>query len=464
MQLAAEEIQELRFTVVKGSNPGAKVGFEPGSRSIRIGRAVDNDIVIADASVSRSHARVEIRPEGCTIADLGSSSGLEKMGFTVGQAPEPLLSGDEFKLGDTILKFEVIAKKGALKRAEAREAGVAPKPSPIENIVGAFRRALATIGLRTPLLQAVGAACFAALIALGLWPEAPTIAPQSYAPLPIDYNAIHGTVSGEEYHADGALFEVPADSEGAGVYLRVLSGSGVEIRAGGRMVANVEAGGDWRSYAVIVLPRAIAESESPHLVVDHLGYSPADGPVAPDSVAGWGVARMWVVRVTDTASSPGRITSELAALKELYGQLEDDPANRFNLVKGLRTAIVGLMKLGGRPAVAYPIPFNATGNFENQVESAVTEIREGRLERALDRLVPALQVADVELTREYTRLANNLAVLKKRNAGGEIALIVPQILRLVPEPTDVRHRTALEASRTLTGSDLEAFQSAVKLP
>ena len=71
MKLPLDEVEEIRFVVVKGTSPGATVGFEPGVRSIRIGRAVDNDVVINDHSVSRAHCRVDIRQDGNFICDLG---------------------------------------------------------------------------------------------------------------------------------------------------------------------------------------------------------------------------------------------------------------------------------------------------------------------------------------------------------------------------------------------------------
>lgn len=464
MQLTPEDIQELRFTVVKGSNPGSKISFDPTTRQVRIGRAVDSDIVIADPSVSRNHARVEIRADGYTIVDAGSSAGMEKMGFRVGKTPEALVSGDEFKLGDTILRFEVVAKKGALKRAAARDAGPA-KPSPIANVVTALRRALSTMGLRTPLTQAIAGVCFLVLIVIGLLPAPPTIPPQASRALPIDYNAVWGYNDADSSHADGAVFDVPQDAEGVGVYLRILPGAGVEIRAGERTVTTVEAGRDWQPYSVLLLPRAIARTSAPHLILDYLGYAAAQGDVPPDAVRSWGVSRMWIVRVAEAVSSPGRLAEDVTALRELYGRVGDDPPARYNLVKGLRTTLIGLMKLAGRPAIAYALPSSMGGkDFDAQVAYALGEINERRLDRAIDRLLPALQIADVELAREHTKLANKLALLQKKQSGPEIAKLVPQILRMIPEPTDVRHRNALEVARTLKRKDLEAFQDLMNAP
>jgi pSer/pThr/pTyr-binding forkhead associated (FHA) protein len=49
--------------------------FELAKPSITLGRATTNDIALADAKVSRTHARVDCGAADCTIADLGSANG-----------------------------------------------------------------------------------------------------------------------------------------------------------------------------------------------------------------------------------------------------------------------------------------------------------------------------------------------------------------------------------------------------
>ena len=461
MQLGLGDVQEIRFTVIKGSNPGAKISFEPTPRTIRIGRSADNDLVVADATVSRQHAHVDIRDDGYSIKDAGSSSGLEKMGFRVGREPEPLQSGDELRLGDTILRFEVVAKKGAIKRVAAKESekeSGPPKPSPLTNVLAVFRRALSTMGLRSGRMQIIAAACFLVLVYVGLQPEPPTIAPQAADLLSIDYDGVWGYNEYDVSHAGGAVFQLPSDADGVGVYLRLLAGDGVEIHAGDRIATSIAAAGDWQSIHVLVLPRAIAADGVPTLKFDHLGYSAEMGPVPPDAVSGWGIGKMRIVRVTGGASSPSRVEEDLASMRELYGRLEDNPRHRYEMIVGLRRAMVGLMKLAGRPAVAYSLPISTGGRLDAQLDSALLEIRERRLDRAVDRLLPALQTADVDLTREYTKLANNLELMKRKESTAEIAQILPKILKLIPDPTDVRHRDALELSRTLWGDDLATFE------
>lgn len=78
--------------------------FELGKPDISLGRALTNDIIISDARVSRSHARLEWGPAGCTLVDLGSSNGTSINGVRV---PEKavLAGGDVIGLGSSQLRF-----------------------------------------------------------------------------------------------------------------------------------------------------------------------------------------------------------------------------------------------------------------------------------------------------------------------------------------------------------------------
>ena len=69
----------------------------------QIGRALDNDIVLNDASVSRHHAVVEARNGAFTLRDLGSQNGTWLHGQRISEAT--LGDGDALKLGDAIFTF-----------------------------------------------------------------------------------------------------------------------------------------------------------------------------------------------------------------------------------------------------------------------------------------------------------------------------------------------------------------------
>lgn len=69
----------------------------------RIGRALDNDIVVPDASVSRHHASIECRNGGFVLRDLESQNGTWLGDRRVIEAP--LGGGDTLRLGDALFTF-----------------------------------------------------------------------------------------------------------------------------------------------------------------------------------------------------------------------------------------------------------------------------------------------------------------------------------------------------------------------
>ena len=65
--------------------------------SLRIGRALDNDLVIADSRVSRYHAQIVRDTRGELVRDLGSTNGTAVDGRIIGE--ERLADGDRLSLG-----------------------------------------------------------------------------------------------------------------------------------------------------------------------------------------------------------------------------------------------------------------------------------------------------------------------------------------------------------------------------
>jgi pSer/pThr/pTyr-binding forkhead associated (FHA) protein len=68
-----------------------------------IGRSLDNDVVLAEAEVSRHHARIEYRNGAFEIVDLGSTNGTRVNGAPVARAR--LQDGDVIGLGMARLEF-----------------------------------------------------------------------------------------------------------------------------------------------------------------------------------------------------------------------------------------------------------------------------------------------------------------------------------------------------------------------
>jgi pSer/pThr/pTyr-binding forkhead associated (FHA) protein len=91
-----------------------KVAYEFAERSITIGRAPDNMIVIDDPSVSSRHAQLELVGETHRLKDIGSTNGTKVNGVPI---------------TETVLKFEDRIRFGAIEaRFEPDVHGSQPLP------------------------------------------------------------------------------------------------------------------------------------------------------------------------------------------------------------------------------------------------------------------------------------------------------------------------------------------------
>ncbi len=84
----------------------------PG-RVFRLGRTAENDLVINDAKISRSHAYLEWNGSGFTLYDLNSINGTFVNGETLGEKGRLLRDGDEILLSTTKLVYEIVRAEPA---------------------------------------------------------------------------------------------------------------------------------------------------------------------------------------------------------------------------------------------------------------------------------------------------------------------------------------------------------------
>lgn len=99
----------------------------------RLGRAGDCEVVLAAGTVSRAHAEVEVTPDGVTVRDLGSTSGILVNGSKVERSG--LKPGDTLRLGEVLLELTEApgsrpAPAAAAPAAPAAPAASAPAPEP----------------------------------------------------------------------------------------------------------------------------------------------------------------------------------------------------------------------------------------------------------------------------------------------------------------------------------------------
>ncbi len=88
---------------VQGLAAGSTFALTGGD--VTIGRDGDNEVVLAENTVSRRHARIVRDGRGqFTVSDLGSANGVYLNGTRVQRAI--LASGDEIKIGDNYFRFQ----------------------------------------------------------------------------------------------------------------------------------------------------------------------------------------------------------------------------------------------------------------------------------------------------------------------------------------------------------------------
>ncbi|MCU0306305.1 MAG: FHA domain-containing protein [Thermoleophilia bacterium] len=94
-----------RLVVISSASvePGLVVPLETG---VTIGRSKSNQLTVADQFISHTHARVFRRAGGHLIEDMGSLNGTYLNGRRLKKEAE-LTPGDEVRLGETVLRFEV---------------------------------------------------------------------------------------------------------------------------------------------------------------------------------------------------------------------------------------------------------------------------------------------------------------------------------------------------------------------
>lgn len=97
----------LRCRITLHTGPLASQAFLLHQDTTTLGRTAGNDIVIPDGTVSRYHARLTFHNGQWTVEDLKSSNGTWVNGSRVTR-PIPLQHGDELRLGDDIMLFELV--------------------------------------------------------------------------------------------------------------------------------------------------------------------------------------------------------------------------------------------------------------------------------------------------------------------------------------------------------------------
>jgi outer membrane biosynthesis protein TonB len=93
-----------RLVITAGNDAGRDVEIQPG-KTYTIGRAIDNDVVLTDISVSRKHFDIKHEDGAWVIVDRGSGNGTVVNG-NLEDNPFMLATGDVIEIGNTVFRFE----------------------------------------------------------------------------------------------------------------------------------------------------------------------------------------------------------------------------------------------------------------------------------------------------------------------------------------------------------------------
>ena len=100
-------LKKARFVVVKGKDKGKELVLQKAS--VAIGSLMENDLVLTDPTVSRSHAVVEEKAEGYALRDLDSTNGTFLDGVRVREGY--LAAGSVIRLGQTEITFSPLEER-----------------------------------------------------------------------------------------------------------------------------------------------------------------------------------------------------------------------------------------------------------------------------------------------------------------------------------------------------------------
>lgn len=117
----------LRFSI-----DGVERIFPLTGGRVRLGRGNDNDIVLADVSVSRNHAEIRRGAEGWSVSDLKSTNGVEINRVTVTSAP--LHPGDRIGIGVFELHVEAVEAPKTVTATRSVAPGAAAGESEVGSI------------------------------------------------------------------------------------------------------------------------------------------------------------------------------------------------------------------------------------------------------------------------------------------------------------------------------------------
>ena len=104
-----DKLSYLKFKLVMEDGPEEGREYLLDREKVRVGSAVDNDLIIRNQTVSRHHCEIEATAAGHRVRDLGSTNGIELDGCLIMDAM--LHPGAQLMIGDVSLKFQPLEER-----------------------------------------------------------------------------------------------------------------------------------------------------------------------------------------------------------------------------------------------------------------------------------------------------------------------------------------------------------------
>jgi phosphoserine phosphatase RsbU/P len=128
----SEQSHRYEITILSPLFPAERKDLDP-SRAATIGRALECSIPIRDRYLSRLHAELIPGDSQWIVKDCGSANGTYLNGLLL-QGPQPLLSGDRIRLGDTEIVFHAETTTDRFLRIADESASSATISIPVSDL------------------------------------------------------------------------------------------------------------------------------------------------------------------------------------------------------------------------------------------------------------------------------------------------------------------------------------------
>ena len=423
---------EIKINVLSGVSAGDVFTFPLDvDGSLVIGRSPDCDLVLQDGTVSRNHARVELRSDGFYLSDLGSTHGTTLMGFRltpgdkIGRA---LSSGDELKIGESM--FRVVFDDQQFNQPSHIETGDATSPTDAKDRTGGNASGGPVGGLarylkQRPLVLLLLLVVTVMLLFAPIGGGKKKTKQKSHIAMNMPQERVIGYWFGgrrakkktnrDKSHLDKGQFFVPASDQLVEFDFR--SEAPVEVYFDEILIERLEPNPHEWQHRQVILRDALMGQER-RLIFDNTDYPRPKGKKSGRKKK-WGVYNVRTTPLSRDSTNPGfdRALNQSLTLVEA---LDKTPAGLYNLQRSLQVAIIELLAELSRDGFGYGINLELSYPEPEELDSKIKAILDERSngvsaddgERHLQALTKLVSRLDAELWRRV----NNRIGVARRNA------------------------------------------------